>query len=270
MIKTGLWQAEAIQHLTTLCKSYEAIRALLLKGSIADDTIQTDTWSDIDVTVVVADDALNTFFPMLDWLAPPGSVYTFSQSSNSHASTTRVCFTDFRRMDCVFVRESDFPEYQINSNSIKILFSYSRIVDETITQAILMNPPVPVVTAEQFERMANDFWFKGMLATSKVMRNDLLIATHLTFELMQDVCVLEMMLRDRKLGTSHHREGGIENDFVARLPILSYTATGILESIIQSCTLFDELAMQWSKGYHENRHPLLAWIQLAQETLART
>lgn len=270
MVKTGLWQAEAIQQLTTLLKLYETVRALFLKGSIADDTIQIDTWSDIDIAIVIADDALNMFFPTLDWLAPLGDVYTFSQSFNSYTSTTRVCFTDFRRFDCAFVRESDFPEYLINSNSIKILFSYSRIVDETITRAILMNPPAPVVTAEQFERMSNDFWFKGMLAASKVMRNDLLIATHLALELMQDVSVLEMMLRDRKLGTSHHREGGIGNDFVACLPMLSYTAIGILESIKQSCNLFDELGKQWLEDYHENRYPLLEWIQLAQETLART
>jgi hypothetical protein len=110
-----------------------------------------------------------------------------------------------------------------------------------------------------------------MLTTSKVMRNDLLIATHLALELMQDTCVLEMMLRDRELGTSHHREGGMGNTFVAQLNATRhpYTPLGILESVKQSSLLFDMLAGRWSEDYQERQHPLFGWIVYAQETIAR-
>lgn len=118
--------------------------------------------------------------------------------------------------------------------------------------------------------MVQDFWFKGMLTVSKVMRHDLLIAAHLALELLQGTYVLAMLLRDRALGTSHHREGGMGNDFVAQLGMLHspFTAKGILESVRQSSIAFDGLAKQWSGDYQEQRHPLLAWISFAQETLA--
>lgn len=269
MIQKGLWQERTIQEMITLLEANEAVRALLLKGSSANLSLQVDTWSDVDITIVVADGALEAFFPTTVWLAPLGNVYTFSQSSNEQTKTTRVCFTDFRRIDCVFLQESDFQTHALQSEAIKPLFSRSPLVNEVLAKVILQPPPASVMTAEQFDHLVNDFWFKGMLTTSKVMRNDLLIATHLALELIQDTCVLEMVLRDRALGTSHHRKGGWGNDFIARLSTTQhpFTAIGILESVKQSSTVFDDLAKQWSSDYREQRHPLLAWIRFAQETL---
>ena len=258
-----------MHELLTLLEAHEAVRACLLKGSAAHPSMQIDTWSDIDVTIIVADGTLEAFFPTTGWLAPLGDLYTFSQSSNEHTGTTRVCFTDFRRIDCVFIQESDFQAQTLQSEALKPLFSRSSLVDEVLTRTIFLPPPASGVTPEQFEQMVKDFWFKGMLTTSKVMRNDLLIATHLALELMQDTCVLAMLLRDRALGTSHHREGGIGNDFITQLGATHYplTAPGILESVRHSSIVFDELAKQWSGNYREQRHPLLAWIDFAQETL---
>lgn len=269
MLQKGLWQNSTIHEVIELLKPNEAVRALLLKGSVANPNIQFDTWSDVDLTIVVADGTLEQFFPSLDWLMPLGEIYTFSQSAHKRTGTTRACFLDFRRLDCSFVEESDLPNQPIFSEVVQPLFSRSRITDEIIANAQFILPPAPVISAEDFERMTNDFWFKGMLATSKVMRNDLLIAAHLALELIQDVCVLEMLLRDRQTGTSHHREGGRGNDFIAQLQAtmpISYTATGILKIIKQSSILFDELAGQWSEAYREQRHPLLEWIAYAQET----
>ncbi len=270
MIQKGLWQEKTIQEMITLLEANEAVRALLLKGSSANSSIQVDTWSDVDVTIVVADGTSEAFFPTTAWLAPLGELYTFSQSSNELTKTTRACFTDFRRIDCVFIQESDFQTQLLQSEAIKPLFSRSSLVNEVLAKVILQPLPASVVTAEQFDHLVNDFWFKGMLATSKVMRNDLLIAAHLALELIQDTCVLKMVLRDRALGTSHHREGGWGNDFIAYLDTTQhpFTAMGILESVKQSSIAFDELAEQWSRDYCEQRHPLLAWIHFAQETLA--
>lgn len=271
MIQTGLWQAQAIQDLVALFEAHEAVRALLLKGSCANPAIQADTWSDVDVTVVVADGTLAEFFPTLRWLAPLGEVYTFSQSSNDYINTTRACLIDFRRFDCAFVEESAFQSHPLQSEALRPLFSRSSLVDAALARATLGPLPASGLTQEQFEQMSNDFWFKGMLTTSKVMRGDLLIATHLALELLQDVCVLAMVLRDRATGTSHHRAGGQGNTFIAKLdaaPPHPFTAAGILDSVQQSCVLFDDLARQWSQDYREQRHPLLAWISFAREMLA--
>jgi hypothetical protein len=269
MIQKGLWQERTIQDLTTLLEGNEAVRALLLKGSSANPSIQIDTWSDVDVTIVVADGTLEKFYPTTAWLASLGDMYTFSQSFNECTKTTRACFTDFRRIDCTFVQESDFQAQALQSEAIKPLFSRSSLVNEVLANAIFLPPPASVVTPEQFEHLVKDFWFKGLLATSKVMRNDLLIATHLALELIQDTCVLEMMLRDRALGTSHHRDGGMGNDFITHLGPRQhpFTAMGILESVKQSSIVFDGLAKQWSRDYREQSHPLLACIIFDKETL---
>jgi Streptomycin adenylyltransferase len=270
IIQKGQWQAPAIHDLVTLLEPDEAVQALLLKGSLSNPQIQADSWSDVDVTIVVADGFLHTFFPTIAWLAPLGELYTFSQSSDERTRTTRACFADFRRLDCVFVQECDFSIQAIHSEAVQPLFSRSPLVDGILAKATLTVPPVATVTSEQFEQMVNAFWFKGMLTTSKVMRNDLLIATHLALELVQDTCVLAMMLRDREKGTSHHREGGMGNALIAQLDAERhpYTPIGLLESVKQSSILFDTLAAQWSADYQARRHPLLAWISYALETLA--
>jgi len=270
VIQKGLWQKVTTQELIALLQPNEAVRALLLKGSLVQESIQADVWSDVDVTVVVTDKALDVFFPTLDWLAPLGEIYTFSQSSSMFTRTSRVCFTDFRRIDFVFVEESVFLEQAVQSDIALPLFSRSLLVDDALKRTTSKQPPAPIITEKDFEHMVNQFWFRGMLTTSKVMRNDLLIATDLALELLQNVCVLEMMIRDRKEGTSHHREGGIGNNFIAQLDNArySYTSEGILETVKQCGILFDTLAAQWSNKYQAKRFPLLAWLDYAQETLA--
>jgi hypothetical protein len=269
MIQKGQWQEATVRDLVALLKPQETVRALILKGSYANPAIQPDTWSDIDVTLVVANDMLATFFPTLAWLEPLGDLYTFDQSAHAHGGTTRACFTDFRRIDCTFVEEAYFLEQPIHSTATKLLFSRSPVVNENLTRITVGPPVTPQITATDFERMSNQFWFKGMLITSKVMRNDLLIATHLALELIQDLCVLAMMLRDRTYGTSHHREGGMGNDFVAQLNLTRhpYTAQGILETVKDCSIQFEALAQQWIPDYQEHRYPLLAWIAHAQEML---
>jgi hypothetical protein len=271
MIQKGLWQETTIQDLITLLEPQQTVRALILKGSYANTDIQPDTWSDIDVTIVIAHGMLAAFFPTLAWLEPLGEVYTFDQSTHANSGITRVCFSDFRRIDCTLVEEGHFLEQSIQSRVARSLFSRSPIVNANLARITIGEPPAPQIIKADFEHMVNQFWFKGMLTTSKVMRNDLLIATHLALELIQDACVLAMMLRDRAYSTSHHREGGMGNDFVAQLNLIHYpyTAAGILETVKECSILFDTLAQQWTPDYQERRHPLLAWMRYAQEMLGQ-
>lgn len=270
MIQRGLWQTDTIHAITALLQADERVQALLLKGSLGQG-LSPDLWSDVDVTLVLHNGTLPDFFPTLNWLMPLGKIYTYSQSSGPYSSTSRVCFEDFRRIDFVFIHEDDFIAHAAKSEVAVALFSRSTTIDEALKLATQTKPPVHEATPEQFAAFVNDFWFKGMLATSKVMRGDLLIACHLTLALLQDVCVLQMMLRDRKEGTSHHRVGGIGNDFITRLHHLQlaepYTAAGILQSIKQSSELFDELAEQSQPGYQAQRTPLIEWIDFALSEL---
>lgn len=272
MIVQPGWQQAALQQLRALLEPKQEVRALVLFGTTAVD--QQDVWSDIDVLVVVAEEALEQFHPATDWLKPLGELYAYDQSSHPFAGVTRTCFTDFRRIDLVFTTEAalervdEWPGVSFWRGT-RPLFSRSPRVDVVLARTF-ESPALHLPPPDQFQAMVNDFWFKGMLAVTKVARGDLLIALHLTLEMIQDCCVLGMLLRDRAEGTAHHRHGGIGNETVAQLEATRhpFTASGILDSLKQSSIAFDALAAQWSEAYQEQRHPLLSWIRLARRSLA--
>ncbi len=269
----NLWQTETLEQLKDLLRSFDVVQAMVVVGSFASDSVQPDFWSDIDLVMVVADNDIDQFFPATDWLKPMGDVYTTSQSEDPPRYTSRICFTDMRRLDLVFILASAFDDprswnYNPFQNGHRVLFSKSRIVDQFLLQEFAIAPASGDPQA-QFAAMSNDFWFKGMLAVSKVIRNDLLIALHLTLDLVRDALVLKMMLRDRSEGTRHHRIGGIGNELVMEMNASSptYSRLGILSSIEQSAQLFDQLSKEWSDNYQDQRFPLLEWINIAREDI---
>jgi hypothetical protein len=127
----------------------------------------------------------------------------------------------------------------------------------------------PSVNQEQFNEMVRDFRFKSMLAVYKVIRGDLLIALHLTQDLIRDCSVLGMILRDRATGTNIHKHSGMGNKFVPQLEVARkpFSSLGILDSIKESNVIFERLACEWSDEYQENRQPLLDWIERAKAEL---
>lgn len=272
MIVQPGWQEAALRDLIHLLSADSAVRALALFGS----SLQTelDLWSDLDLLLVVEESAKARFYPDTQWLGPLGELYTWDQSANPFVSVTRACFRDFRRLDFLITTETALEQLDrwpsvAFWHGTRLLFSRSVRVGELLAQK-LTAPRPGLVTETQFQAMVNGFWFKGMLAVTKVRRDDLLIALHLALEMEQEYCVLGMLLRDRAEGTAHHRHGGMGNEVVRRLPTtgLPYTAAGILDRVEQASMAFDELAARWSGGYTAQREPLCAWIELARRSLA--
>lgn len=215
-----MWQDIVIRDLIALLQLDKDVLSVIVSGSCALSSIKKDAWSDVDLLVVVSEHAINRYFPALDWLQALGDIYAFEQNANQFTYTSRICFTDFRRLDIVLTTELALE--QIDSwnsgsfwNSTRTLFSRSTLVD-TILARKFERPKPSQISAEQFQAMANRFWFKATIAVTKVVRNDLLIALHLSLDLARDCCVLAMLLRDRAAGTNYHRHGGIGNDFVGQ------------------------------------------------------
>ena len=261
-----------LNRLISFFEAKEDVAGLLLFGSYSQLESKHDQWSDIDLLVVVKNDSLTHFFPTVDWLASFGTLYTFSQSSDDFKSTTRVCFENFERVDFVFTTEEQltqvdrWPGVPFFSGTT-LLFSRSGVVDQVAQRRF--SQPVPVVTHNQFSTMVREFRFKSMLAVYKVVRNDLLIALHLSLDLIRDCSVLGMMLRDRATGTNIHKHGGMGNELVARFEIAQkpFTALGILDSIQESNRIFENLAQEWSSDDQEKRQLLFEWIEKARAHL---
>ena len=273
MIETSLWHDAAVQRLTALLQTDPDVLALAVFGSYLQPQTHLDIWSDLDILLVVRDEAMERFYPGVDWLAPLGSVSAHESSSGAFQNTTRLCFEDLRRIDLVVTTESgleqvkDWPRVPFWKD-VQVLFSRSAQVHQGLSRTF-ERPELPLVPAEQFETMANRFWFKGVMAVQKVARYDLLIAYHLTLDMVRDCCLVGMMLRDRAEGTDHHRQGGIGNRLVAELASIQQppTALGILTMIEESSAVFDDLAARWSESYQARRPPLLAWIRHVRETV---
>jgi hypothetical protein len=205
------WQKQLLQSLIDLIATNEDIVALGVRGSLLEPE-QLDIWSDVDVALVVRDSALDHFFPALGWLTALGEIYAYEQLAHGDRWITRICFDDFRRLDVAITSEAKLIAAERHSQTafpglVTLFFSRSRATIRALSREALQKT-ASGFPAESFEQMSSGFWFKAVVAVTKVVRNDLLIALHLTLELLQECCVLGMMLRDRATGISYHRTGG--------------------------------------------------------------
>jgi hypothetical protein len=261
------WQEEAIRELREPLEGDEGVRGLVVIGSVTRADMAKDTWSDLDVAVIVEDQAVERFCSDTAWV---GDLYAWSWSESEFFRSLRAYHTDGRRIDLLLIPESslakidEWETYPL-AYGFECVFSRSPALDEALSRRF-PRPSFKLVTREELDRLANDFWFKGMLAVSKVGRNELLVALHLSLDMIRDCLVLAMMLRDRATGTDHHRDGAHGNHFVAELESTHrpYTAEGILDSIEHSALAFDRLAAQLIEGYHPRRKTLLDLVERAR------
>lgn len=275
MIRTDAWQAQAIEEMRAALVPSNDVLALALFGSALHTSDQLDAWSDLDLLLVVHDDAYARFYPTLEWLKPFGRVFACQQTEDAFRGTIRVCFADFRRFDIVVTTESslsrlaEWPSVPF-TQGVRLLFSRSASITHLLSQRwSLPHPTFP--SQREFDAMVNDFWFKATLASYKVARNDLLIALHLALDLVRDCCVVGMMIRDRTKGITIHRDGGAGNRVVADLATAcsTFTAAGIVDVIEQSSIQFDQLAGQWSEAYREQRYPLVEWLEHIRRAVSK-
>jgi hypothetical protein len=242
----------AIEHLARLFERDPDVRAVVLTGSLADDDVLADVWSDIDAKVILADHAVDRYFASTDWLVPFGRLVGLERHASPAVKTLRVCLEGFQRFDLVFVAESALRTSAppLLQQPCRVL--WSRLPD--LEAHIAPRPPAPAyrdVTGEDIARMADPFWFKAAVAITKVARNDLLIGAHLALDLARECLVLQMMRRDREKRTTIHRTGGWGNDLIDQLALDGQqpAAQKILDLIQWSGETFDALAAELAPAY---------------------
>ena len=109
------------------------------------------------------------------------------------------------------------------------------------------------------------------LRCTRLSAGDLLIAAHLSLQLVRDCMELAMLLRDRAEGTRHHRHGApTDADLLARVPApRAYTAPEIIDAIQRCSALFDALAFQWEPNYRPKLPFLQPGIEAARAATER-
>ena len=259
------WQHAFIEALCQHLANNEQALALVVFGTAKPSDTTIDAWSDVDLLLISTDNRLATFFPSVEWLRPFGTIYAFEQHQDSLTYTTRLCYENMRRVDIVCMTETELQQYDQFRfwQPGQILFARDTAVTNHLLQPNHISP-FSLPTTQEFEQIVNQFWYRSTVAVYKAIRNDLLIASHLSLELIQDCCVLGMMLRDRQKQTNHHRWGGLGNEIVTQLPTWpeTYSEATILAMIAETATLFDKLAGQWSVHYEVKKRPLLGSVDI--------
>ena len=165
------WQQKAIERMKDVLAADEDVRGLVLIGSYTRDDIRTDIWSDVDIVIAISDNALARFYPATDWTSAIGEPYCFSQWSTKDYRVTRVYLMDGSRLDFVIATESSLTTIEAwEDNPLRYtntcLFSRSPALDRALSMHF--SPPIlKPISSEEFDRMVNDFRFKGMLAVRR-------------------------------------------------------------------------------------------------------
>ena len=269
------WHDDTIRQIQTHLESDSDVVAAALFGSSRNDTPLRDEWSDIDVVVVVGTDKMTKYYPTLDWVSVFGEIFAVEQSTGPVASVTRCCFRDGRKIDFLFSTRTAIESNENHAqlpwrDGSRVLFARTEDLRAQFEKTSPSLPP-PLINEDEFEKMTQVFRFKGLAAIGKIGRNDLLIALHLILEMMQDCCVLGLILRDRSEGSNCHRTGGIANIYARELqPIHFECSSGsLLDEIERLLPIYDSLALKWDAEYGADSAPLLNAIKKARKTISK-
>lgn len=106
------WQLPAADELAALLALDEAVRAIILKGSLVCGG--ADRFSDVDLTIIAEDGAIDRYAGYMHWLAPMGAVFAAQRFADDRGVTMRLCLEDFRRFDLSFLCRSGIDEGERN------------------------------------------------------------------------------------------------------------------------------------------------------------
>lgn len=263
-----LWREKAIENLKNIFDNKPDVLSFSIFGSLSDDTIEKDRWSDIDAMLVVDDAALVKYYPNIEWLNSLGTILLVNQSKNEQSCTTKVIFEDFRKIDFVVATKSAIISSKSFWPKQKIVISNSDSVAKMLE----------TFTADTFEineknynldKFSEDFWFKFFVATTKLMRNDLLISLHLCLDLYMQCLVLAMWIRDRQTGTNIHRTGSMGNELIENmnLKIGDLSKPGILDLIGRCGEEFDKLSLGWNPEFKPMYPKIKKLLNAAKEEI---
>ncbi len=256
------WQKKSLQKLEEIFKNDAEI--MILVGSLADENILVDEWSDIDLKITLDKKLIKKYYFDLKWLEKLWNIFSVEKNHSENFYTIRVCLDNFERFDITFITNwiSEIENWHIIWK-YKIIFSNTKNLPEKIDK--IEHKKWWWINLENLQSFQGNYWHKANNAIIKVMRNDLIIAHHLTLDLARDCLVLQMNLRDKKLNTNIHRTWDFWNKIIQKLMINedNYSERYILNSIKKYSKLFEELSIElWLKS--EKYSILKEFIELTE------
>ena len=171
MLDSQDWQRDTLPQLSQLFENDPEAKAFLLTGSLANPEIEVDGWSDMDVTVILADEAVAHYTQSLAWLHPFGRLIGAERHESQLAKTVRVCLEGFKRFDFVFVPESAVGDSLAQASGLlrrPCLILWSRLPN---LEAQFVSSPLSLIahSCETFDGLALEV-LPNYVARSQLMR----------------------------------------------------------------------------------------------------
>ena len=242
-----LWQNDTLEELKNILLKDDWVKSIILIGSLANESIKIDFWSDIDIKIITSEAIASNYYEDTSWLNTLWNIFTIDKNHVGIYYTIRVCFDDFRCIDIVFITINE------NTNNIQIPKIY-KILHNTIPniENIIEKTSDNSYTWINIEWLKSfEKWFihKSRVAITKVMRNDLIMAQHLTIDLARDCLVLQMNLRDIKFNTNIHRTWWYGNEIINEISLNAKNWKDILNHIKMYSDVFYKLLLElWIKN----------------------
>lgn len=264
------WQWQTAQELHNQLINDEAVLGLVVIGSLARQEL--DLLSDLDLVILVRDQAYERFFPTRAWFASLGALLGYEGHAGQGIGTHRLLLEDGRRIDLIVMSEAALEREGIQAFWRPALpfFTRSGLLEQRLQESVIA-PAFVALSERDFQSLVEAFWYRASVASLKVARNDLLIGFHLCCSLLQDLAVLAMLMRDRAEATTLHRTGGTWNTLIEALqmPASPPSRAHLLVSIDQSCRTFDQMAMQWSSDYQARYPQFRAFFQIVERAISQ-
>ena len=139
-------------------------------------------------------------------------------------------------------------------NGMRYDFGFSFVYTENVTidlgeaPHVEENPDWPLANIRRF-------WFVQIQALAKLYRKDYLISAHLANMNCNETLVMQMVLRDLKYGTNHHRYGYAEEaEYVKELGRMPYRNGDakflrIADQLYAAALAYDRLAAEFYPAY---------------------
>lgn len=173
----------------------------------------------------------------------------------------------FGRENCLgraFVPENNMWRL-VTRSGMRYDFGFEFAADETAPGFSLPETELPQETALWPMEQAERFWFVQVQALGKLFRRDYLIADHLAHMNLNETLVQQMVLRDLKKGTNHHRYGDGEARVYEKYLSACPFCTGddshdrIARKLYAAAAAFDELMALFEPAW-EARTPLFTQL----------
>lgn len=267
------WQDDALAQLQRLLEPDPDIVALVLFGSLADSPEHRDDWSDVDLIVVTRAGATGRFFPSPDWLLPLGGIWAYEAIAKPNTRVLLTSLDAYRRIDAVIFEDTPadtiatWPDNPFRG-ARRTIFSRSGAVDDAVRSlhGVPSPPPAPL-SSHPTNDSFRSFWLGAESGVRKVVRGDLLIASHLALDLVRRCLEREMQLRDIAAGTRHHPHGQPSDAAAlerAQAMLHALSTDGVLDTIADAAARYDELCAALDSSHTPHAAPLLAAIRRAR------